>query len=211
MNLKQRNRVDYRKIVFIIIQNCILGCQHSALHEVHCTSFEMKATTQKMYWFKGLKATNEGQDDGAGISRIRRNLFIHKARIPARRFSSSISQPYKMFPPFASNEGYSASGLRYQSDGVRVTHPLPHSEFTRIRERTCDLTLALSHSPFAYYSYSHLFLTSTVILLLCDHRVRIFQQCFVDADRYIRILDFRCLVLLTLKWPPSIRPRSPPK
>ena len=92
-----------------------------------------------------------------------------------------------MFPPFASNEGYSASGLRYQSDGVRVTHPLPHSEFTCYRERTCDLTLALSHSPFAYYSYislySHLFLTSTVILLLCDHRVRIFQQCFVDADR----------------------------
>ena len=63
---------------------------------------------------------------------------------------------------------------------------------------------------FAYYSYislySHLFLTSTVILLLCDHRVRIFQQCFVDADRYIRILDFCCLVLPTLKWPPSIRP-----
>ena len=58
---------------------------------------------------------------------------------------------------------------------------------------------------------SHYILTSTVILLLCDHRVRIFQQCFVDADRYIRILDFRCLVLPTLKWPPSIRPRSPPK
>ena len=100
------------------------------------------------------------------ISRIRRNLFIHKARIPARRFSSSMYQHFKMFPPFASNEGYSASGLRYQSDGVRVTHPLPHSEFTRICERTCDLTLALSHSPFAYYSYislySHLFLTSTV-------------------------------------------------
>ena len=53
----------------------------------------------------------------------------------------------------SSNEGYSASGLRYQSDGARVTHPLPHSEFTRIRERTCDLTLTLSHSPFAYFSY----------------------------------------------------------
>ena len=62
-------------------------------------------------------------------------------------------QHFKMSPPFASNEGYSASGLRYQSDGVRVTHPLPHSEFTRIRERMCDLTLTLSHSPFAYYSY----------------------------------------------------------
>ena len=68
---------------------------------------------------------------------------------------------------FASNEGYSASGLRYQSDGVRVTHPLPHSEFTRIRERMCDLTLTLSHSPFAYYSYissySLLIIPSTVL------------------------------------------------
>ena len=101
------------------------------------------------------------------ISRIRRNLFIHKARIPARRFSSSTSQHFKMFPPFASNEGYSASGLDYQSDGARVTHPLPHSEFTRIHERTCDLTLALSHSPFAYYSYissySLLIITSAVL------------------------------------------------
>ena len=121
------------------------------------------------------------------ISRIRRNLFIHKARIPARRFSSSISQHFKMFPPFASNKGYTASGLRYESDGARVTHPLPHSEFTRIRERTCDLTLALSHSPFAFYSYissySPFILTYSVILLLCDHRVRIFQQCLVDAGR----------------------------
>ena len=101
------------------------------------------------------------------ISRIRRNLFIHKARIPARRFSSSTSQHFKMFLPFASNEGYSASGLRYQNDGVRVTHPLPHSEFTRIRERMCDLTLTLSHSPFAYYSYissySLLIIPSTVL------------------------------------------------
>ena len=54
----------------------------------------------------------------SNVSRIRRNLFIHKARIPARRFSSSTSQHFKMFPPFASNEGYSASGLRYQSDGA---------------------------------------------------------------------------------------------
>ena len=104
----------------------------------------------------GPDAGESRPDQTAGesrISRIRRNLFIHKARIPARRFSSSTSQHFKMFPAFASNEGYSASGLRYQSDGVRVTHPLPHSEFTRIRERLCDLTLTLSHSPFAYYSY----------------------------------------------------------
>ena len=37
---------------------------------------------------------------------------------PDRRFSSSTSQHFKMFPPFASSEGYSASGVRYQSDSV---------------------------------------------------------------------------------------------
>ena len=37
---------------------------------------------------------------------------------PDRRFSSSTSQHFKMFLPFASSEGYSASGVRYQSDGV---------------------------------------------------------------------------------------------
>ena len=46
---------------------------------------------------------------------------------PDRRFSSSTSQHFKMSPPFASSEGYSASGVRYHSDGVRDTHPLPHS------------------------------------------------------------------------------------
>ena len=192
---------------FIPGSNNVLADTLSRPHELPHSEWSLNMTV-----FRSLSRQWPVQID---FSRIRRNLFIHKARIPARRFSSSMYQHFKMFPPFASNEGYSASGLRYQSDGVRVTHPLPHSEFTRLRERTCDLTLALSHSPFAYYSYislySHLFLTSTVILLLCDHRVRIFQQCFVDADRLIRILDFRCLVLPTLKWPPSIRPRSPRK
>ena len=50
---------------------------------------------------------------------------------PDRRFFSSTSQHFKMFPPFASSEGHSASGVRYESDGVRYTHPQPHCEFTR--------------------------------------------------------------------------------
>ena len=60
-----------------------------------------------------------------------------------------------MSPPFASSEGVSASGDRYQSDGVQDTHLLPHSEFTRMRERMCDLMLARSLSPFAYI-YHHI-------------------------------------------------------
>ena len=149
------------------------------------------------------------------LSRIRRNLFIHIARIPIGDSPRVHPNIFKMSPPFASSEGYSASGVRYQSDGVRDTHPLPHSELTRMRERTCDLTLALSHSPFAYFAYislfSYLIFTSTVILLLCDHRVSIFQQCLVDAVRYKRTLDFCCPVLPTLKWPPPPSPRSLPK
>ena len=54
-----------------------------------------------------------------------------------------------MSPPFASSEGVSASGVRYQSVGVQDTHLLPHSLSTRIRERMCDLAL----TPFAYFAY----------------------------------------------------------
>ena len=81
------------------------------------------------------------------------NLFIHIARIPIGDSPRVHPNIFKMSPPFASSEGYSASGVRYQSDGVQDTHLLPHSEFTRMCERMCDLTLALSHSPFAYFAY----------------------------------------------------------
>ena len=68
-----------------------------------------------------------------------------------------------------------------------MSHPPTHSEFSRIGERPCDLTLALLISPFAFYSYissySPLILTYSVILLLCDHRVRFLQLCSVDAVR----------------------------
>ena len=37
---------------------------------------------------------------------------------PDRRFSSRYPNILKMSPPFASSEGVSASGDRYQSDGV---------------------------------------------------------------------------------------------
>ena len=37
---------------------------------------------------------------------------------PDRRFSSRYHNILKMSPPFASSEGVSASGDRYQSDGV---------------------------------------------------------------------------------------------
>ena len=47
-------------------------------------------------------------------------------------------------------------------------------------------SLALSNSPFAYFAYIFYFslsiFTPIVILLLCDHRVRVLQLFVVDAD-----------------------------
>ena len=88
------------------------------------------------------------------FSRIRRNLSIHIARFSASeslRVYTNIFQEYeetclfilarfsaseslrvfinilKFPPPFASNEGYPASGFRYESAGALVSNPLPHS------------------------------------------------------------------------------------
>ena len=55
------------------------------------------------------------------------NLFIHIARIPIGDSPKVHPNIFKMSPPFGSSEGYSASGVRYQSDGVQDTHLLPHS------------------------------------------------------------------------------------
>ena len=53
-------------------------------------------------------------------------------------------------------------------------------------EKTCDTSSRFLISLFAFYSYissySSLIITSTVISILCDHRVRILQQCLVDAE-----------------------------
>ena len=56
-----------------------------------------------------------------------KNLFIHIARIPIGDSPRVHPNIFKMSPPFASSEGVSASGVRYQSDGECVTHLLPHS------------------------------------------------------------------------------------
>ena len=47
-----------------------------------------------------------------------KNLFIHIARIPIGDSPRVHPNILKMSPPFASSEGVSAGGDRYQSDGV---------------------------------------------------------------------------------------------
>ena len=115
-------------------------------------------------------------------------------------------------PPFASSDGYPASGVRYERVGLvsSASHCLILDILATARGRVIFRSHFLI-SPFVFYSYissySSLILPYTVILLLCDHRVRIFQQRLVDAEGYIHFLDLRCLGLPTLKWPPTLRPR----
>ena len=47
-----------------------------------------------------------------------KNLFIHIARIPIGDSPRVHPNILKISPPFASSEGVSAGGDRYQSDGV---------------------------------------------------------------------------------------------
>ena len=62
-----------------------------------------------------------------GYFKNTKNLFIHIARILIGDSPRVHPNIFKMSPPFASSEGVSASGVRYQSDGECVTHLLPHS------------------------------------------------------------------------------------
>ena len=88
------------------------------------------------------------------------------------------------------------------------------SIFSLAREDVCSnaRTFSFSFCLFCLYLFIFfLYFTPIVILLLCDYRVRVFQQFVVDADRYKRTLDFCCPFLLTLKWPPPTSPRSLPR
>ena len=53
-------------------------------------------------------------------------LFI-VARFSANESLRVFINILKIPPPFASNEGYPASGFRYESAGTLVSNPLPHS------------------------------------------------------------------------------------
>ena len=108
-----------------------------------------------------------------------KNLFIHIAPYPDRRFSSRYHNILKKCPLHSPV----AKGYRLVVIATRamVCDERNHSlivNYLRCRERTCARLLALSHSPFAYFAYIFYFslsiFTPKVILVLCDHRVRIF-------------------------------------
>ena len=68
-----------------------------------------------------LSATPQTGGSGQGIYiyfKNTKNLFIHIARVPIGDSPRVHPNILKISPPFASSEGVSASGVRYQSDGV---------------------------------------------------------------------------------------------
>ena len=79
----------------------------------------------------------------------------------------------------------------------------------------CSIALTFSFSFCFFFClifhFSLSLFTPKVILVLCDHRVRIFTTFRCGCVLIQRTLDFSCPCLLTLKWPPMIRPRSLPK
>ena len=88
------------------------------------------------------------------------------------RFSASESlrvyiNILKFPPPFASSDGYPASGIRYESVAREFSEPLPHSYSLATARRRVHFSSRFLISLFAFYSYissySYLIITSTVI------------------------------------------------
>ena len=73
----------------------------------------------------------------------------------------------KIPPPFASSDGYPASGIRYESVAREFSEPLPHSYSLATARRRVHFSSRFLISLFAFYSYissySYLIITSTVI------------------------------------------------
>ena len=134
----------------------------------------------------GSTSFYQGHGSCVSDSRIRKNLFIHIARIP-------IGDSPRVHPNILKCSLHSpvAKGIRLVVFATRAmvcdtpTHYLILNSLASARGRVILRLhfLILLLLIILISLYSHLFLTSTVILLLCDRCVRIFQQCFVDADR----------------------------
>ena len=77
-------------------------------------------------------------------------------------------------------------GFAYACDGACASTTQHHSFSTRVAIRRVDNSSRFILSLLAFYSYifinSSLIIASAILLLLCDHRVRIFSSDFVDAD-----------------------------
>ena len=93
-------------------------------------------------------------------------LFI-KARFSASESLRVYINILKIPPPFASSDGYPASGIRYESVASEFSEPLPHSYSLATARRRVHFSSRFLISLFAFYSYissySYLIITSTVI------------------------------------------------
>ena len=122
------------------------------------------------------------------------------------RFSASESlrvyiNILKIPPPFASSDGYPASGIRYESVGAWVSEPLPHSYSLATARRHVHFS-----STFSYISFCLLFLYIVIFIFnyyfysdiitlwsSCAYFTAVFAWMLTD---YYASLDFRGLAYL---------------
>ena len=121
------------------------------------------------------------------ISRIRRTCLFHIAHYPVRRFLRDIPTFLKCPLHSLVGEGLVATGNRAIVHTKR-NQPPPLFTFSLARVEVlldCSRFQLLLFAYFAYISYFSSFLFHPeVILVLCDHRVRIFTACVVDEFRF---------------------------
>ena len=80
-----------------------------------------------------------------------KNLFIHIAHYPVRRFLRDI--PTFLKCPLHSLVGAGVGSDRYQGDSAHETQPTRHCLSSRYRVWMCCSIALASTSPFAYFTY----------------------------------------------------------
>ena len=80
-----------------------------------------------------------------------KNLFIHIAHYPVRRFLRDI--PTFLKCPLQSLVGAGVGSDRYQCDSAHETQPTRHCLLSRYRVWMCCSIALASTSPFAYFTY----------------------------------------------------------
>ena len=87
----------------------------------------------------------------SGYFKNTKNLFIHIAHYPVRRFLRDI--PTFLKCPLHSLVGAGVGSDRYQGDSAHETQPTRHCFSSRYRVWMCCSIALASTSPFAYFTY----------------------------------------------------------
>ena len=126
---------------------------------------------------------------GAEVNPPPHSLSLRPCRGHTFRYFKNTKKPvYSQSSLFTKHESLVTKGIRLVGFATRAMVCESPTHYLILNSLACARGRVILRSHFLILLLliiliSHYILTSTVILLLCDHRVRIFQQCFVDADR----------------------------